>query len=58
MNSMQAQGERLRQIRKKLGLSADALAKKLNEEGASVSRGAIANWECGKNGIVSNKLPI
>ncbi len=58
MNSMQAQGERLRQMRKKLGLSADALAKKLSEEGASVSRGAIANWECGKNGIVSNKLPI
>ncbi len=56
--SMQAQGERLKQMRKKLGLSADALAKRLNEEGASVSRGAIANWECGKNGIVSSKLPI
>lgn len=51
------QGERLKQLRKSLGLSAQALADELNAHGASVSRGAIANWECGKNGITSSKLP-
>lgn len=52
------QGKRLKQLRKQLGISANRLAHQLNEQGASVSRGAIANWECGKNGIASNKLPI
>ncbi|WP_084349553.1 aminotransferase class I/II-fold pyridoxal phosphate-dependent enzyme [Moraxella oblonga] len=51
------QGERLKSLRKAKGLSAQALADLLNAHGASVSRGAIANWECGKNGINSNKLP-
>lgn len=54
----QAQGIRLKQRRKALGLSAESLAAKLGELGAPVSRGAIANWECGKNGIASAKLPI
>ncbi|WFF39381.1 aminotransferase class I/II-fold pyridoxal phosphate-dependent enzyme [Moraxella nasibovis] len=52
------QGIRLKQLRKSLGLSAQKLAQKLSEQGAQVSRGAIANWECGKNGIASNKLSI
>lgn len=53
-----AQGERLKQSRKALGLSAQELANRMTLAGATVSRGAIANWECGKNGIVSSKLPI
>lgn len=57
-NTPTTQGERLKQLRKSLGLSAQALADKLNVHGASVSRGAIANWECDKNGITSSKLPI
>lgn len=57
-NTPATQGERLKQLRKYLGLSAQALADKLNAHGASVSRGAIANWECDKNGITSSKLPI
>lgn len=57
-NTPTTQGERLKQLRKSLGLSAQALADKLNAHGASVSRGAIANWECDKNGITSSKIPI
>lgn len=57
-NPPTTQGERLKQLRKSLGLSAQALADLLNAHGASVSRGAIANWECDKNGITSSKLPI
>lgn len=53
-----AQGLRLKQCRKALGLSAQALSDRLSQAGASVSRGAIANWECGKNGIASSKLPV
>ncbi|MDO4441192.1 MAG: aminotransferase class I/II-fold pyridoxal phosphate-dependent enzyme [Moraxella sp.] len=50
------QGERLKRLRKQMGLSAQKLAHKLSERGTQVSRGAIANWECGKNGIASSKL--
>lgn len=57
-NTITEQGLRLKSRRKALGLSAEALATKMSELGAPVSRGAIANWECGKNGIVMSKLPI
>lgn len=56
--SIKMQGNRLKQLRKQLGLSAITLAQKLAEQGVVVSRGAIANWECGKNGIGSSKLPV
>ncbi|MDO5651014.1 MAG: aminotransferase class I/II-fold pyridoxal phosphate-dependent enzyme [Moraxella sp.] len=56
--SPESQGVRLQARRKALGLSAEKLAQLLSAKGAKVSRGAIANWECGKNGILSNKLPI
>lgn len=52
-----SQGIRLKNRRKQLGLSASALADKMAALGTPVSRGAIANWECGKNGIVISKLP-
>ena len=55
--SLSAQGMRLRARRKALGLSASDLATRLGDMGVPVSRGAIANWECGKNGIVMSKLP-
>lgn len=58
LTTAQAQGLRLKQRRKALGLSAESLAIKLGELGVPVSRGAIANWECGKNGIASGKLPM
>lgn len=51
------QGERLKQRRQALGLSAEKLAKLMANAGVPVSRGAIANWECNKNGIVATKLP-
>lgn len=57
-NTPQMQGQRLKRLRKSLGLSAQILADKLSQEGAKVSRAAITNWEGGKNGIVSSKLPI
>nr|WP_181878749.1 helix-turn-helix domain-containing protein [Moraxella catarrhalis] len=57
-NTIIEQGLRLKLRRKALGLSAEALASKMSELGVPVSRGAIANWECGKNGIVMSKLPI
>ncbi|OAV13354.1 Aspartate aminotransferase [Moraxella catarrhalis] len=57
-NTIIEQGLRLKSRRKALGLSAEALASKMSELGVPVSRGAIANWECGKNGIVMSKLPI
>ncbi len=52
-----AQAERLSQLRKKKGLTAEQLAQAMTESGAKVSRGAISNWERGTNGIVSSKLP-
>lgn len=55
--SIKMQGIRLKQLRKALKLSAHALSEKLAEQGVYVSRGAIANWECGKNGIQSHRLP-
>lgn len=51
-----AQGQRLRKLRKLRGWSAEMLANQITQAGMRVSRGAIANWECGKNGITSNKL--
>lgn len=53
---LQAQGRRLQALRKAVGLSAESLAAKMGEAGTAVSRGAIANWECGKNGIPSSKM--
>lgn len=53
----QTAGARLKWRRKQLGLSAEQLAKQMTAAGVPVSRGAIANWECDKNGIVSSKLP-
>ena len=47
-NTIIKQGLRLKLRRKALGLSAEALASKMSELGVPVSRGAIANWECGK----------
>lgn len=57
LSTIKMQGIRLKQLRKQLNLSAHALSEKLAEQGVFVSRGAIANWECGKNGIHSNRLP-
>ena len=56
--AIKMQGIRLKQLRKQLGLSTYALTQRLSAHGVHVSRGAIANWECGKNGISSSKLPI
>ncbi|MDO4427788.1 MAG: aminotransferase class I/II-fold pyridoxal phosphate-dependent enzyme [Moraxella sp.] len=55
---LKEQGRRLKACRKKKGLSAETLSQLLAKAGVPVSRGAIANWECGKNGIVASKLPI
>lgn len=52
-----AQAERLSQLRRNKGLTAEQLARAMTEAGAKVSRGAISNWERGTNGIVSSKLP-
>lgn len=51
------QGQRIQQLRKQRGWSAEQLASALNDVGASVSRAAISNWERGKNGIVLSRLP-
>ncbi|WP_350655928.1 aminotransferase class I/II-fold pyridoxal phosphate-dependent enzyme [Psychrobacter sp. S1-30-MNA-CIBAN-0213] len=51
------QAERLVQLRRDKGLTAEQLAQAMTEAGAKVSRGAISNWERGTNGIVSSKLP-
>ena len=53
-----AQAERLVQLRRKKGLTADQLAQAMTKAGTKVSRGAISNWERGTNGIVSSKLPV
>ncbi|WP_350560723.1 aminotransferase class I/II-fold pyridoxal phosphate-dependent enzyme [Psychrobacter sp. CAL346-MNA-CIBAN-0220] len=55
--SKQKQAERLVQLRRDKGLTAEQLAQAMTEAGAKVSRGAISNWERGTNGIVSSKLP-
>ena len=52
-----AQAERLVQLRRDKGLTAEQLAQAMTKAGAKVSRGAISNWERGINGIVSSKLP-
>lgn len=52
-----AQAERLVQLRRDNGLTAEQLAQAMTKAGAKVSRGAISNWERGINGIVSSKLP-
>ncbi|WP_201527903.1 aminotransferase class I/II-fold pyridoxal phosphate-dependent enzyme [Psychrobacter frigidicola] len=52
-----AQAERLVQLRRKKGLTAEQLAQAMTKAGAKVSRGAISNWERGTNGILSSKLP-
>ncbi|MGB2786432.1 MAG: aminotransferase class I/II-fold pyridoxal phosphate-dependent enzyme [Psychrobacter sp.] len=52
-----SQAERLVQLRRDKGLTAEQLAQAMTEAGAKVSRGAISNWERGTNGIVSSKLP-
>ena len=52
-----AQAERLVQLRRNKGLTAEQLAQAMTKAGAKVSRGAISNWERGINGIVSSKLP-
>ncbi len=51
------QAERLVQLRRDKGLTAEQLAQQMTKAGAKVSRGAISNWERGINGIVSSKLP-
>jgi len=50
--------ERLVQLRRDKGLTAEQLAQAMTKAGAKVSRGAISNWERGINGIVSSKLPM
>ncbi|WP_201593018.1 aminotransferase class I/II-fold pyridoxal phosphate-dependent enzyme [Psychrobacter fozii] len=52
-----AQAERLVQLRRSKGFTAEQLAQAMTAAGAKVSRGAISNWERGTNGIVSSKLP-
>ncbi|MBE0406342.1 aminotransferase class I/II-fold pyridoxal phosphate-dependent enzyme [Psychrobacter sp. AOP22-C1-22] len=51
------QAERLVQLRRDKGMTAEQLAQAMTSAGAKVSRGAISNWERGTNGIVSSKLP-
>lgn len=51
------QAERLVQLRRAKGFTAEQLAQAMTAAGAKVSRGAISNWERGTNGIVSSKLP-
>ncbi len=51
------QAQRLVQLRRDKGLTAEQLAQQMTKAGAKVSRGAISNWERGINGIVSSKLP-
>lgn len=53
-----AQAERLVQLRRKKGMTAEQLAQAMTDAGTKVSRGAISNWERGTNGIVSSKLPV
>ena len=56
-NSKSTQAERLVQLRRDKGFTAEQLAQAMTSAGAKVSRGAISNWERGTNGIVSSKLP-
>ncbi|QOD12046.1 aminotransferase class I/II-fold pyridoxal phosphate-dependent enzyme [Psychrobacter sp. 28M-43] len=56
-NSKSTQAERLVQLRRDKGFTAEQLAQVMTAAGAKVSRGAISNWERGTNGIVSSKLP-
>lgn len=56
-NSKSTQAERLVQLRRDKGMTAEQLAQAMTAAGAKVSRGAISNWERGTNGIVSSKLP-
>ena len=55
--SQSTQAERLVQLRRDKGMTAEQLAQAMTAAGAKVSRGAISNWERGTNGIVSSKLP-
>ncbi|NLZ87814.1 MAG: helix-turn-helix domain-containing protein, partial [Gammaproteobacteria bacterium] len=55
--SQSTQAERLAQLRRDKGMTAEQLAQAMTAAGAKVSRGAISNWERGTNGIVSSKLP-
>ncbi|MGO2506692.1 MAG: aminotransferase class I/II-fold pyridoxal phosphate-dependent enzyme [Psychrobacter alimentarius] len=55
--SNSTQAERLVQLRRDKGFTAEQLAQAMTAAGAKVSRGAISNWERGTNGIVSSKLP-
>ena len=56
-NNKSTQAERLVQLRRDKGMTAEQLAQAMTAAGAKVSRGAISNWERGTNGIVSSKLP-
>ncbi|MFI8554594.1 aminotransferase class I/II-fold pyridoxal phosphate-dependent enzyme [Psychrobacter sp. NPDC077938] len=56
-SSKSTQAERLVQLRRDKGFTAEQLAQAMTAAGAKVSRGAISNWERGTNGIVSSKLP-
>lgn len=56
-NNKSTQAERLVQLRRDKGFTAEQLAQAMTAAGAKVSRGAISNWERGTNGIVSSKLP-
>ncbi|GAF54086.1 LOW QUALITY PROTEIN: aspartate aminotransferase [Psychrobacter sp. JCM 18900] len=56
-NSKSTQAERLVQLRRDKGFTAEQLAQAMTAAGAKVSRGAISNWERSTNGIVSSKLP-
>ena len=55
--SKDTQAERLVQLRRDKGMTAEQLAQAMTAAGEKVSRGAISNWERGTNGIVSSKLP-
>ncbi|MCG3878533.1 aminotransferase class I/II-fold pyridoxal phosphate-dependent enzyme [Psychrobacter sp. Ps6] len=56
-DSKSTQAQRLVQLRRDKGFTAEQLAQAMTTAGAKVSRGAISNWERGTNGIVSSKLP-
>lgn len=53
-----SQGKRLTTLRKAKGLTTAELARLMTEAGAKSAVQGISNWENGKNGIVSSKLPV
>ena len=51
MNSLDVGGQRIRELRRRLGMSQEALA-----DAVGVSRSAVAQWETGRAGQLSRNL--